>query len=75
MGKSPGETEDAIREELGDYYIRIASIGVAGEKLARMACIINDKTRAAGRTGLGTVMGSKNLKAIAVRGTHAVTVA
>ena len=75
MGKSPGETEDAIREELGDYYIRVASIGVAGEKLSRMACIINDKTRAAGRTGLGAVMGSKNLKAIAVRGTHDITVA
>lgn len=74
-GKSPGETEDAIREELGDYYIRVAAIGVAGEKLARMACIINDKTRAAGRTGLGAVMGSKNLKAIAVRGTHDITVA
>jgi aldehyde:ferredoxin oxidoreductase len=75
MSKSPGETEDAIREELGDYYIRVASIGVAGEKLSRLACIINDKTRACGRTGLGAVMGSKNLKAIAVRGTHDITVA
>ena len=75
MGKSPGDTEDAIREELGDYYIRVAAIGPAGEKLVRIACIINDKTRAAGRTGMGAVMGSKNLKAIAVRGTHDVTVA
>jgi len=75
MGKSPSETEDAIREELGDYYIRVAAIGVAGEKLARMACVINDKTRAAGRTGMGAVMGSKNLKAVAVRGTHDITVA
>ena len=75
MGKSPGETEDAIKEELGDYYIRVASIGVAGEKLSRIACIINDKTRAAGRTGLGAVMGSKNLKAIAVRGTRDITAA
>lgn len=74
-GKSPSETEDAIREELGDYYIRVAAIGVAGEKLARIACVINDKTRAAGRTGMGAVMGSKNLKAIAVRGTHDVNVA
>jgi len=74
-GKSPAETEDALKEELGDYYIRIASIGVAGEKLSRLACIINDKTRAAGRTGLGAVMGSKNLKAIAVRGTRDITVA
>lgn len=75
MGKSPSETEDTIREELGDYYIRVAAIGVAGEKLARMACVINDKTRAAGRTGMGAVMGSKNLKAVAVRGTHDITVA
>ncbi|MGB9915509.1 MAG: aldehyde ferredoxin oxidoreductase family protein [Candidatus Bathyarchaeales archaeon] len=70
MGKSPAETEDAIKDELGDYYIRVAAIGVAGEKLSRIACIINEKTRAAGRTGLGAVMGSKNLKAIAVRGTR-----
>jgi aldehyde:ferredoxin oxidoreductase len=70
LGKSPAETEDAIKDELGDYYIRVAAIGLAGEKLSRIACIINEKTRAAGRTGLGAVMGSKNLKAIAVRGTH-----
>jgi len=74
-GKSPKETEDMIREELGDYYIRVASIGLAGEKLARVACIMNDTTRAAGRTGMGAVMGSKNLKAIAVRGTKDVPVA
>ncbi|MGC8896393.1 MAG: aldehyde ferredoxin oxidoreductase family protein [Candidatus Bathyarchaeia archaeon] len=75
MGKSPAETEDTIKEELGDYYIRVAAIGPAGEKLVRIACIINEKTRAAGRTGMGAVMGSKNLKAIAVRGTHDVAVA
>jgi len=74
-GKSPIETEDTIREELKDYYIRVASIGPAGEKLVRIACILNDRTRAAGRTGLGAVMGSKNLKAIAVRGTRDVNVA
>ncbi len=74
-GKSPGETEDAIKDEIGDYYVRVASIGLAGEKLSKIACIINDKTRAAGRTGLGAVMGSKNLKAIAVRGTNDVKVA
>jgi len=74
-GKSPKETEDAIREDLGDYYIRVASIGLAGEKLARVAAIINDTTRAAGRTGMGAVMGLKNLKAIAVRGTKDVSVA
>jgi aldehyde:ferredoxin oxidoreductase len=69
-GKSPGETEDALKEELGDFYVRVASIGMAGEKLSRIGCIINEKTRAAGRTGLGAIMGSKNLKAIAVRGTR-----
>jgi aldehyde:ferredoxin oxidoreductase len=75
VGKSPSETEDAIKEDLGDYYVRVAAIGLAGEKLSRIACIINEKTRAAGRTGLGAVMGSKNLKAIAVRGTHDIQVA
>jgi aldehyde:ferredoxin oxidoreductase len=74
-GKSPQETEDMIREDLGDYYIRVASIGMAGEKLSRVACVINDRTRAAGRTGMGAVMGSKNLKAIALRGTKDVGVA
>ena len=74
-GKSPGETEDAIKNEIGDYYVRVASIGLAGEKLSKIANIINEKTRAAGRTGLGAVMGSKNLKAIAVRGTRDVAVA
>lgn len=74
-GKSPAETEDAIREELGDQYIRTAAIGLAGEKLARFACIMNDRTRAAGRTGMGAVMGYKKLKAIAVRGTKDVAVA
>jgi len=74
-GKSPQETEDAIRNELKDFYIRVACIGVAGEKLVRIACIINDKTRACGRTGLGAVMGSKNLKAIAVRGSKDIPVA
>ena len=73
-GKSPSETEDAIKDEIGDYYVRVAAIGLAGEKLSRIACIINEKTRAAGRTGLGAVMGSKNLKAIAVRGTRDITV-
>ncbi len=75
LGKSPQDTEDIIKDDLGDYYIRVAAIGLAGEKLSRVACIINDKTRAAGRTGMGAVMGSKNLKAIAVRGTKDVTVA
>ncbi len=67
-GKNAIETEEAIREELGDPRIKIASIGPAGEKLVRFACIMTDMDRAAGRGGCGAVMGSKNLKAIAVRG-------
>ena len=73
--KSPAETDETIREELGDYYIRVSAIGEAGEKLVRIACIINDEYRAIGRGGMGAVMGSKNLKAVAVRGTHDVNVA
>lgn len=75
LNKSPSETEDAVKEELGDYYVRVASIGIAGEKLSKIATITNEKTRTAGQLGLGAVMGSKNLKAIAVRGTHDVSVA
>ncbi len=74
-GKSPAETEEMIREELGDQCIRVTAIGAAGEKLARIACILNDRTGVAGRAGMGAVMGSKNLKAIAVRGSKDVAVA
>ncbi len=74
-GKSPSETDEAIKEELGDHYIRVSAIGEAGEKLVRFAAIINDEFRAIGRTGMGAVMGSKNLKAVAVRGTKDVNVA
>jgi len=74
-GKPPHETEEAIKEELGDYYVRVMSIGEAGEKLVRVACALNDEFRAIGRTGMGAVMGSKNLKAVAVRGTNDVNVA
>ena len=70
-GKPTKETQDAIRTELGDRAIRIASIGPGGENLVKFACIINDLKEAAGRGGTGAVMGSKNLKAIAVRGTQA----
>lgn len=73
--KTVKETDDTLREELGDFYIRVSAIGEAGEKLCRFAAIINDEFRAIGRTGLGGVMGSKNLKAVAVRGTHDVDVA
>ena len=75
QGKSPAETDETIREELGDHYIRVSAIGEAGEKLVIFASIINDEFRAIGRTGMGAVMGSKNLKAVAVRGTNDVNVA
>jgi len=73
-GKSTDEVEDAILAEFhGDA--KVACIGKAGEELSLTACIINDKHRAAGRSGVGAVMGSKNLKAVAVRGTGGVKVA
>ena len=73
-GKSSQDTEDAILAEFhGDA--KVACIGPAGENLVNFACVINDKHRAAGRSGVGAVMGSKNLKAVAVRGTGGVKVA
>jgi aldehyde:ferredoxin oxidoreductase len=66
-GMETTDTQLFIKEELGDLNFRVACIGPAGEKLVPMACIVNER-RAAGRKGLGAVMGSKNLKAIAVRG-------
>lgn len=68
-GLEVADTEKAIQEELGDKKIRTAMIGPAGEKMVRYACISNDINHLAGRTGVGAVMGSKKLKAIAVRGT------
>ena len=67
-GKMTKEAQQAIRDELGDRRIRVAGIGSAAENLVRFACIMNGLYDAAGRGGLGAVMGSKNLKAIAVRG-------
>lgn len=72
-GKLTADTEAIIKEELGDQKIEIAEIGPAGEKQVRFAAIINMANRAWGRTGMGAVMGSKNLKAIAVRGTKRPT--
>ncbi len=74
-GKTVWETEDLIREELGIPDAIVACIGPAGERLVKFACIMNDKHRAAGRSGVGAVMGSKNLKAIAVRGTKGIHIA
>ena len=67
-GKTTGECQKLIQEELGDNGVRIAQIGIAGENLVRYACVVNDINHAAGRTGLGAVMGAKNLRAVAVRG-------
>ena len=74
-GASPARPRQAIKEELGDPKIEVTQIGTAGERLSRLACIINMSNRAHGRTGMGAVMGSKNLKAIAVRGHSKVNVA
>lgn len=74
-GKNTAETTDTLEEELGDPEFRIACIGQAGERLVRFACIINERSRAAGRTGVGAVMGSKNLKAVVIRGSKGVEVA
>jgi len=74
-GKEIGESRDMIQEELKDRTIRTDQIGPAGERLVRYACIINDVGYAAGRTGLGAVMSSKNLKAIATKGHERVKVA
>ncbi len=69
------ETQNAMRAELGDNLIRTSLIGPGGEKMVRFACIINDLKDAHGRTGMGAVMGSKNLKGLAVRGHQSVPVA
>jgi aldehyde:ferredoxin oxidoreductase len=71
-GKPTKEAQEIIRKEHGDGKIRVAQIGPAGEELVRFACIINELQDANARGGLGAVMGSKNLKAIAVRGTKKV---
>jgi len=74
LGMSTSKTEEAVKAQLGGMY-RVASIGPAGENLVRFASIANDGGRQAGRTGPGAVMGSKNLKAIAVRGRQTVSFA
>jgi aldehyde:ferredoxin oxidoreductase len=72
-GKTTWETEQTIQSSHHDPQIRIASIGRAGESGVLYACVVNDLHRAAGRSGVGAVMGSKNLKAVAVRGTVGVS--
>ncbi len=67
-------TEEWIKTHHRDGQIKVASIGESGENHVRYACVVNDLHRAAGRSGVGAVMGSKNLKAIGVRGTVGVSV-
>ncbi|MFZ5510556.1 MAG: aldehyde ferredoxin oxidoreductase family protein [Pseudomonadota bacterium] len=71
-GTTVWHTEEAIKKKHQDPLIRVASIGRAGENGVLYACVVNDLHRAAGRSGVGAVMGSKNLKAVAVRGTKGV---
>ena len=73
-GKTVWETEEIIKQTHQDPLIHIASVGPSAEYGCRFACVVNDMHRAAGRSGVGTVMGSKGLKAIAVRGTKGVSV-
>ena len=73
QGTNTFDCQQMIKDELNDQNIRIACIGQAGERQSRMASIINER-HAAGRKGIGAVMGSKNLKAVAVRGNSKVEV-
>ncbi len=73
-GLKTTDTQQIIKNELNDQNVRVACIGPAGENLCKIACIVNEM-RVVGRKGLGAVMGSKNLKAIAIRGTKRVSIA
>jgi aldehyde:ferredoxin oxidoreductase len=74
-GKDTWETESSLRRYHSDPHLRVACIGPAGENLVRFACIIFERGRAAGWGGNGALMGAKNLKAIAVRGTKPIYIA
>jgi aldehyde:ferredoxin oxidoreductase len=74
-GKTTYETEETLHRELGDKRIRVACIGPAGEKLVKGSIILVDRAKAAGGSGVGCVMGSKNLKALAVRGHGSIRIA
>jgi aldehyde:ferredoxin oxidoreductase len=74
-GKDTYETQTVLKERAGKKRARVACIGQAGEKMAPIACVMNDEGRAAGRGGVGGVMGSKNLKAIVALGDHKIEVA
>ena len=74
-GKNAAETQSAVKRETGDPDVSIITIGAAGEKQVAFASVIGGGSRASGRTGMGAVMGSKNLKAVAARGKQGVRVA
>jgi aldehyde:ferredoxin oxidoreductase len=74
-GKNTRETVEAIIHEIGDKRVRIACIGPSGENRSLISSIITDDGRAAARSGVGAVMGSKNLKAVAIRGTGSIEIA
>jgi aldehyde:ferredoxin oxidoreductase len=78
-GRSTSQTEDMFKESLGDQWIAretfLVTIGPAGERLLPIANIINDRFLSVGGAGIGAVMGSKNLKAVAVKGQHSIEVA
>ncbi len=74
-GKTVPETDKAIKDELGDPNVQVSCIGPAGEKLVRFSILVNNLVRAPGWTGCGAVAGSKNLKAVAIRGTKATRIA
>jgi len=74
-GKTCWETEDVLKDEFGTKRIGTLTIGPAGEKLVKFACVTVDRYRQLGRTGIGCIMGSKNLKAIAVNGSKGIEVA
>jgi len=71
-GKGTGETQQLIEQELGESKLRMTAIGPGGENLVRYACVVTDLKHTNGRGGMGAVMGSKNLKAVAVRGRQAI---
>jgi aldehyde:ferredoxin oxidoreductase len=73
-GLETGPAQGKIREELKEKRVRVAIIGPAGENLVRYACVVNELKHANGRCGMGAVMGSKNLKAVAVRGSNQLDV-
>jgi aldehyde:ferredoxin oxidoreductase len=74
-GKTTAETQEAVIDELDEKRARFALIGPSGEKQVRYACVINDLKHAAGRTGIGAVMGSKKLKCVAARGSTKIPIA